>query len=174
MEVRKKIIPLLLYLLPVIGFLFICLGAFLLSVRSFCQCETEWILAYSVITVGFILLLIGIFWSMYFGAKKKVLFHHLARRSMPQPGLVHVNTVDRPDFYPPSYEEAVHSGTHSDSVLDYIITENEGGYNLPPPLYTESSSEVPEEDCGIEVEPPSYETSVHQSSANGDLHISGV
>lgn len=69
-----------------------------------------------------------------------------------------------PDFYPPSYEESQdlesqHRGAHSDHV-----TLEDQSYNIPPPLYTESSLEVIQETDGRLDLPPSYEASLQQQS----------
>lgn len=77
------------------GFLMICLGAFFISSDSIFHCRRNLIVAYSLLPLGFVILLSGIFWSTYRQASENkgvfshVLGRHLAHRDLP------LATVDR-------------------------------------------------------------------------------
>ncbi|XP_029776451.1 transmembrane protein 252 [Suricata suricatta] len=135
------------------GFLMICLGAFFISSASIFNCRGKLILAYTLLPLGFVILLSGIFWSTYRQAREskgvftQVLRQHLAHRALP------LATVDRPDFYPPAYEESL------DAEKQPCPAEGEAS-DVPPPVYTEVDLES-EHAPDIHPEaPPSYEESV--------------
>lgn len=135
------------------GFLMICLGAFFISSDSMFQCGRNLIMAYSLLPLGFVILLSGIFWSTYRQASENkgvfshVLRPHLAQRDMP------LATVDRPDFYPPAYEESL------DAEKQACAAEGEA-LDIPPPLYTETGFELQGENDALPEAPPSYQASV--------------
>ncbi|XP_008143184.1 transmembrane protein 252 [Eptesicus fuscus] len=131
------------------GFLIICLGAFFISSGSTFNCRWNLILAYLLLPLGFVILLSGIFWSTYRQASEsKAMFSHVLRPHLAQ-GAVAPATVDRPDFYPPAYEESLDAGKQTCPAEGEAV-------DVPPPLYTEM-------DLGFEVAsgahreaPPSY------------------
>lgn len=71
----------------------------------------------------------------------------------------------RPDFYPPSYEDSTDPEKPTFPLPDCLLEGESNSYNIPPPLYTESSLEFIEEASSPEQQPPSYEVSVQQQQA---------
>uniref|UniRef100_A0A8D2KUQ2 Transmembrane protein 252 n=1 Tax=Varanus komodoensis TaxID=61221 RepID=A0A8D2KUQ2_VARKO len=147
-----------------IGFAVICLGAFCISTNaSACKCNSLPI-AYFLLPLGFLLLISGIFWSIYHEASRyKGLFFSIIHGN---PRLQqNICTIDRyvPDFYPPSYEDST-DPVKQTFPLPVFPLEREDTYNIPPPLYTESSLEFIEEINPQEQPPPSYEVSVQQQT----------
>ncbi|XP_043920422.1 transmembrane protein 252 [Protopterus annectens] len=162
MEHSKMLFSFLRYSLPVLGFSVICLGAFLVSLGNSCQSNIELMLAYILIIVGFLLVLAGIFWSTFYGIKQKSFTHLMRRqcRQVPRHRTIHINTVDRPSFYPPTYEESITVTTWSMPVS--AIPEDEGLCNIPPPLYSETASVILDETCNREELPPQYDECMQQ------------
>ncbi|XP_012497043.1 PREDICTED: transmembrane protein 252 [Propithecus coquereli] len=147
MQNRTGLIFCLLALLT--GFLMVCLGAALLSSVSITNCRGSLIVAYVLLSLGFVILLSGIFWSSYCQASenKRVFSHalrqHLAREALP------LATVDRPDFYPPAYEESLRAQKQT------CPAEGEASDVSPPP-YTETGLEFQDENEAHPEAPPSY------------------
>nr|XP_033780790.1 transmembrane protein 252 [Geotrypetes seraphini] len=161
---QKYILAVIRFFLLIAGFSLVCLGAFYVSTSSSCDCRTGKVLAYSLLPFGFLLLLTGIFWSTYHEANQKSIFHNIIRQ-IPRSREIHISTIDRPDFYPPSYEESMNQGSQHNSGPSVQATrEEEEAYNIPPPLYTESSLEIVDENNAHEDLPPSYEASVQHLS----------
>ncbi|ELW63107.1 transmembrane protein 252 [Tupaia chinensis] len=135
------------------GFLMICLGAFFISSGSTFNCRGNLVMAYLLLPLGFVILLSGIFWSTYRQASEgKRVFSHVLRQHLVQ-GTLPVVTVDRPDFYPPAYEESL------DAEKQTGVAEGEVS-DGPPPVYTETGLDFEEENDGHPEAPPSYEESV--------------
>ncbi|MBZ3873743.1 Transmembrane protein 252 [Sciurus carolinensis] len=138
------------------GFLMICLGAFFISSDSIFHCQRNLIMAYSLLPLGFVILLSGIFWSTYRQASEnKEVFSHALRRHLAH-GDLPLATVDRPDFYPPAYEESLNAQKHP------CPAEGEA-LDIPPPLYTETGFELQGENDAHPESPPSYQASVATS-----------
>ncbi|CAD7691886.1 unnamed protein product [Nyctereutes procyonoides] len=137
------------------GFLMICLGAFFISSGSIFNCRGNLILAYMLLPLGFVILLSGIFWSTYRQASKsKGVFTHVLRRHLSH-GALPLATVDRPDFYPPAYEESLDAEKQPCPTTEGEVSD------IPPPLYTELGLEFEEDAADAHPEaPPSYEESV--------------
>ncbi|XP_048360338.1 transmembrane protein 252 [Sphaerodactylus townsendi] len=148
-----------------LGFAVICSGAFCISTgSSTCKCNNVPI-EYFLLPLGFLLLISGIFWSTYHEASKhKSLFHRIIQRN-PRFQDSHITTIDRPDFYPPSYEDSTDPGKQTFPLPDCLLEGEMVSYNIPPPLYTESSLQFIEETSSQEQQPPSYEVSVQQQQA---------
>ncbi|XP_003420513.2 transmembrane protein 252 [Loxodonta africana] len=144
---RTSLVPCALTILT--GFLVICLGAFFISSGSSFNCRGNLIMAYLLLPLGFVILLSGIFWSIYRQARKstRMLRQHLAQ------GHLALATVDRPDFYPPAYEESLDADKQ---------TCGAGGAasEIPSPLYTEVDLDVSGEIEAQPEAPPPYEESV--------------
>ncbi|XP_074052638.1 transmembrane protein 252 [Macrotis lagotis] len=135
------------------GFLIICLGSFFISMGSGPNCRGKLILAYCLLPLGFLILLSGIFWSTYQQASPiKGIFHRVLRHHMGQ-GDLQIPTVDRPDFYPPSYEDSI-------DPEKQISLEKKETPSIPPPLYTKSSLEFMDDTDSYGDIPPSYEVSM--------------
>ncbi|XP_051524808.1 transmembrane protein 252-like [Myxocyprinus asiaticus] len=126
-------------------------GVYISSIQG-CLYTLRIFFAYFFIALGFLSLLTGIFWSICHGMKCRMYTEQ--RRRQPD-NRVHVSTVDRPDFYPPSYEE---SQCTSDAHI-----ETSRACEVPlcaaPPLYTQSSSDTVNVDFSHE-EPPTYQQAV--------------
>ncbi|XP_008583415.1 PREDICTED: transmembrane protein 252 [Galeopterus variegatus] len=135
------------------GFLMVCLGALFLSTGSAFNCQGSLIVSYWLLPLGFVILLSGICWSTYHQASESkrmfshVLTQHLAHGALPPA------TVDRPDFYPPAYEESL------DAEKQTCPAEGEAS-DIPPPLYTETDLEFQDENHTHPKAPPSYEESI--------------
>ncbi|KAM5298364.1 transmembrane protein 252 [Ctenodactylus gundi] len=133
-----------------IGFLMICLGAFFISSNSMFQCQKNLILAYLLLPLGFVILLSGIFWSTYHQASKsKGVLGHVLRRHL-APGGLPLATVDRPDFYPPAYEESL------DAEKQICLAQREA-LGIPPPLYSEMDLQHENENVAHPEAPPPYQ-----------------
>ncbi|XP_060092389.1 transmembrane protein 252 [Heteronotia binoei] len=164
-EMPKNLLSFLRLCVLLLGFAVICSGAFCISTgSSACKCNNVPI-AYFLLPLGFFLLISGIFWSTYHEASKhKSLFHRIIQQN-PRFRDSHINTIDRPDFYPPSYEDSTDPEKLTFPLPDGILEGERNSYNIPPPLYTESSLEFIEEANSQEQQPPSYEVSVQQQQA---------
>uniref|UniRef100_A0A4X1W5U3 Transmembrane protein 252 n=1 Tax=Sus scrofa TaxID=9823 RepID=A0A4X1W5U3_PIG len=138
------------------GFLMICLGAYFISTGSMFSCQGNLILAYVLLPLGFVILLSGIFWSTYRQASEsKGVFGRVLRQHRAQ-GAVPLATVDRPDFYPPAYEERL------DAEKQACPAEPEA-LCVPPPPYSETGLIYEDEDDAHPEAPPSYNESVADS-----------
>ncbi|MEE6459261.1 hypothetical protein FKM82_000587 [Ascaphus truei] len=162
MKMTNSVYTVIRFSLLISGFSLVCLGAFHISSSYVCNCGNEMILVYSLLPLGFLLLLAGIFWSTYHEANHKSLFRTMIRRAHNRQD-VHINTVDRPDFYPPSYDSIIRE-IHLHPETNFHIREAEESYNIPPPLYTESTVDIVDETYACEGPPPSYEASVQMPS----------
>ncbi|EHH24150.1 transmembrane protein 252 [Macaca nemestrina] len=135
------------------GFLMVCLGAFFISWDSIFNCQGSLIAAYLLLPLGFVILLSGIFWSNYRqvterkGVLRHVLGQHLAHGALP------LATVDRPDFYPPAYEESL-------EVEKQNCPAEREASGIPPPLYTETGLEFQDGNDSHPEAPPSYRESI--------------
>ncbi|KAG9486753.1 hypothetical protein GDO78_006896 [Eleutherodactylus coqui] len=150
----------------IIGFSLVCLGAFYVSSSYSCNCRSETIVAYTLMPLGFVLLLIGIFWSTYHEANHKSLFQNVIRQIHSQQQ-VHIETVDRPDYYPPSYDSVIRDITQTSNTTCHINMDTRC-FNIPPPLYTETAMEILDETYINEEPPPSYEVSVQTSTSESE------
>lgn len=132
------------------GFLMICLGAFFISSHSIASDERNLVMAYVLLPLGFVILLSGIFWSTYRQANEtkglfsQMLRQHLAPRDLP------LATVDRPDFYPPAYEESL-------GPEKQTYPAGREALDIPPPVYTETALELADENDSHPEAPPSYQ-----------------
>ncbi|XP_040212885.1 transmembrane protein 252 [Rana temporaria] len=169
---KTNVYTILRFLLLVLGFCLVCLGAFFVSSSYSCNCRHETVVAYTLMPLGFLLLLIGIFWSTYHEANHKSLFQNMIRRIHSQQE-VHIETVDRPDFYPPSYETALHHTVLHPNASCHIYV-GEQGFNIPPPLYTETTMDVVDETFLCEDSPPSYEMSVQTRAPDAEVNTERV
>ncbi|XP_030620693.1 transmembrane protein 252-like [Chanos chanos] len=151
---RKHLWPVLRVSLPIVGFGFICGGVYLESLESDIPSTLRFIFMYLLIGCGFFLLLFGIFWSICHRMKSKMYMRHGRR-----PRNIEIYTVDRPNFYPPAYEESQQGMSPVDSV---VVVDNRLQPGLAPPLYTPDSSETLNEDFSHEL-PPTYQEAVLQN-----------
>ncbi|XP_066472605.1 transmembrane protein 252 [Tiliqua scincoides] len=164
----KKLLSLLRLLVLLLGFAIICLGAFCISTGiSACKCN-NFPVAYFLLPTGFIFLLSGIFWcTCHEASKHKSLFQGFIQET-PRLQHNHISTVDRPDFYPPSYEDSTNPEKWTFPLPVCQREPQKDSYSIPPPLYTESSLEFIEEGNPQNQQPPSYEVSVQQQAREQD------
>ncbi|XP_002742936.1 transmembrane protein 252 [Callithrix jacchus] len=135
------------------GFLMVCLGAFFISRSSTFSCQESLIVAYLLLPLGFVILLSGIFWSNYRQVtESKEVFRHVLGQHLAH-GALPLATVDRPDFYPPAYEESLEGEKQS------CPAEREASGNPPPP-YTETGLEFQDGNYSYPEAPPSYRESI--------------
>ncbi|XP_056408158.1 transmembrane protein 252 [Hyla sarda] len=172
MKIRTSVYTVLRFSLLIIGFALVCLGAFYVSSSYSCNCRSETIVAYTLMPLGFVLLLIGIFWSTYYEANHKSLFQNVIRHIHSQQQ-VHIETVDRPDYYPPSYDSVIQDMTQNSTTTCHINMDTIS-FNIPPPLYTESALEIVDETYISEEPPPSYEVSVQATTSRSTAVAEGL
>ncbi|NXN07661.1 TM252 protein, partial [Indicator maculatus] len=146
-----------------LGFSTICLGVLCTATNSSaCRCGNNELVFYCLLALGFFLLVIGIFWSTFHAVLK-----YRGRSSIfmqnPWHRELHVSTIDRPDFYPPSYDDSVdpEKQTFPLPVASTLKEQEVIHMPLPPPPYNESSTEFSSETYERE-QPPPYELSVQQ------------
>ncbi|XP_067087074.1 transmembrane protein 252-like [Osmerus mordax] len=152
MEARKQLCSLARMVLPGLGFGVTCMGAYLTSLEKWNSHILKVILAYILITCGFLMLLTGVFWAICHNMRNKRL---LPNRRHPDTN-VHIYTVDRPSFYPPSYAESQHAFSPR---LPAVTPDEEAPSPLQaPPLYTLSSSDTPDDSFNHDQPPPYSET----------------
>ncbi|CAK6950581.1 transmembrane protein 252-like [Scomber scombrus] len=157
MNVKKHICSLARMVLPGMGFALICMGAYLVSMEN--DPENTWsvIPSYIMIVTGFLVVLVGVFWTLCHSIKSK-----RYQRGRHQQH-IQVYTIERPSSFPPSYEESEGSHVSLDKAPEFVVV-SEGRVhvviNVAPPLYSQDSSEVP--DCTWSWEqPPPYSQVAH-------------
>ncbi|KAM4052773.1 transmembrane protein 252 [Anomaloglossus baeobatrachus] len=171
MKMKASMYTVLRFSFLIVGFCLVCLGAFYVSSSYSCNCRSETIVAYTLMPLGFVLLLIGIFWSTYHEANHKSIFQNVVRRIHSQQQ-VHIETVDRPDYYPPSYDSVILDIAQNSNTSCHINMDTRS-FNIPPPLYTETAMEIVDETYMSEEPPPSYEVSVQASTSESASHSEG-
>ncbi|NWS68615.1 TM252 protein, partial [Crotophaga sulcirostris] len=144
-----------------LGFSIICLGVLCISTRfSTCRCGNKELVVYCLLALGFFFLVTGIFWSTFHEVLK---YRGLRSLFIPNPSHreLRISTIDRPDFYPPSYEDSIDSEKQTFPLPVASTLKQQKVINIPPPLYSESSTEFISE-TNEQEQPPPYETSVWQ------------
>ncbi|XP_040436609.1 transmembrane protein 252 [Falco naumanni] len=143
-----------------LGFSTICLGVLCISTSSYtCRCGNNELVFYCLLTLGFFLILTGIFWSTFHEALKFRRLSSIFIRN-PSHGELHVSTIDRSDFYPPSYEDSTDPEKQTSSLPVASTLKQQEVINIPPPPYSESSAEfISETD---QEQAPLYESSAQQ------------
>uniref|UniRef100_A0A803XQQ8 Transmembrane protein 252 n=1 Tax=Meleagris gallopavo TaxID=9103 RepID=A0A803XQQ8_MELGA len=139
-----------------VSFSIICLGILCIYTgSSACRCGNSKLVAYCLLALGLLLLVTGVFWSMVHEAMKYGALSNIFTRN---PGLteLRVNTIDRPDFYPPSYEDSTDPEKQTFPLPVASAPKEQEVINIPPPLYSESSTESVSETNEPE-QPPPYE-----------------
>ncbi|KFV60358.1 Transmembrane protein 252, partial [Tyto alba] len=137
-----------------LGFSTICLGVLCISTSlPTCRCGNNELVFYCLLALGFFLLVTGIFWSTFHEILKyrglsSIFIQNSSCREL------HVSTVDRPDFYPPSYEDSTDPEKHTSPLLVASTLKQQEVINVPPPPYTESSAEFISETNEQEQPPP--------------------
>ncbi|NXX10353.1 TM252 protein, partial [Podargus strigoides] len=144
-----------------LSFSTICLGVLCVSTSSFtCRCGNKELVVYCLLALGFFLLLTAIFWSTFHEVLKyrglsSIFFQNPSCREL------HVSTIDRPDFYPPSYEDSTDPEKQTSPLPVASTLKQHEVINIPPPPYSENSADFISE-TNEQEQPPPYELSVRQ------------
>ncbi|NXO48601.1 TM252 protein, partial [Aramus guarauna] len=139
-----------------LGFSTICLGVLCVSTSSStCRCGNNELVVYCLLALGFFLLVTGIFWSTFHEVLKyrghcNILTQNSSCREL------RVSTIDRPDFYPPSYEDSTDPEKQTSTLPVASMLKQQEVINIPPPPYSESSAEFISE-INEHEQPPPYE-----------------
>ncbi|XP_066499481.1 transmembrane protein 252-like [Hoplias malabaricus] len=154
MSKKKNLLAAARLVMPTIGLCLICGGAYIKSIQGDDMQMLRDVITFFLIVLGFVLLFIGVLWSLGHGMKNAMV-KWSGRRT--QDNEVHVFTVDRATFYPPSYEESQVRDNVGESVDIWWP-------GVAPPVYSEICCETSNEDFSHE-EPPSYQQAILQSQA---------
>ncbi|NXX52696.1 TM252 protein, partial [Scopus umbretta] len=144
-----------------LGFSTICLGVLCVSTSSStCRCGNNELVFYCLLALGFVLLVTGIFWSTFHEVLK---YRGLSSIFIRNPSCreLRISTTDRPDFYPPSYEDSTDHEKQTSPLPVASILKQQEVINIPPPPYTISNAEFMSE-ANEQEQPPPYELSVRQ------------
>ncbi|KAM6187144.1 LOW QUALITY PROTEIN: transmembrane protein 252 [Sarcoramphus papa] len=144
-----------------LGFSTICLGVLCISTSSStCRCGNNELVVYCLLALGFFLLVTGIFWNTFHEVLK---YRGLSSSFIRNPSCreLRVSTIDRPDLYPPSYEDSTDPQKQTSPLPVASTLKQQEVINIPPPPYSESSTEFISETNDQE-QPPPYELSVQQ------------
>ncbi|XP_015704348.2 transmembrane protein 252 [Coturnix japonica] len=153
---KKVVFSLIRLCVLLLSFSIICLGVLCIYTgSSACKCGNNPLVAYCLLALGLVLLVAGIFWSTVHEAMK---YRVLSSIFVRNPGLaeLRVSTIDRPDFYPPSYEDSTDPEKQTFPLPVASAPKEQEVINIPPPLYSESSTESVSETNEPE-QPPPYE-----------------
>ncbi|KFO72647.1 Transmembrane protein 252, partial [Cuculus canorus] len=137
-----------------LGFSIICLGVLCISTTSStCRFGNNELVFYCLLALGFFLLVTGIFWSTFHEVLKykglsRLFIQNLSHRELC------LSTIDRPDFYPPSYEDSTDPEKQTFPLSVASTPKQQEVINIPPPLYSESSTEFISKTNDQEQPPP--------------------
>ncbi|XP_068994623.1 transmembrane protein 252-like [Embiotoca jacksoni] len=149
MHVKKQLWSLVRMVLPAVGFALTFMGAYLVSQ------QTKYALGdspvYITIVFGLLVMLVWVFWSICHSMKSKM-YQRGGREH------IQVFTVERPSFFPPSYEESQGNQVCPECVV--VVDGVEMVVSLAPPLYNHDSSEAPNCTWSWE-QPPRYSQVEH-------------
>ncbi|XP_065518316.1 transmembrane protein 252 [Lathamus discolor] len=157
-KVAFTFVRLLVFLL---SFSTMCLGVLCISTSSStCRCGNNELVFYCLLALGLFLLVAGIFWSTFHEVLKyRGLSSIFILNTSPRE--LRVSTIDRPDFYPPSYEYSTDPEKQTSPLPVASALKQQGVFSIPPPLYSESRAEFISETNEHE-QPPSYELLAQQ------------
>ncbi|KAM7017952.1 transmembrane protein 252-like [Tautogolabrus adspersus] len=152
MTTKKQLWSVVRMFLPVVGFALTCLGAYLVSLQPESRLLWGVVPAYILMGLGFLAVLGGVFWTVCHSMKSKM----YSRRGGGREQHIQVYTIERPSFFPPSYEESQYSQVTRDTPFEVgVEVDGVDVVILAPPLYSTDSSEAP--DCTWSWErPPRY------------------
>ncbi|KAM9508293.1 LOW QUALITY PROTEIN: transmembrane protein 252 [Guaruba guarouba] len=148
-------------LVLLLSFSTMCLGLLCIStISSTCRCGNNKLVFYCLLALGFFLLVAGIFWSTFHEVLK---YRGLSSMFILNPSVreLHVSTIDRPDFYPPSYEYSTDPEKQTSPLSVASALKQQEVFSIPPPPYSESCAEFISETTEQE-QPPPYELLVQQ------------
>ncbi|KFZ57191.1 Transmembrane protein 252, partial [Podiceps cristatus] len=137
-----------------LSFSIICLGVHCISTSSStCRCGNNELVFYCLLALGFILLVTSIFWSTF---HEVLQYRGLTRTFIRNPSHreLRVSTIDRPDFYPPSYEDSTDPEKQTSPLPVAFTLKQQEDINIPPPPYNQSSAEFISETNEQEQPPP--------------------
>ncbi|NWR37965.1 TM252 protein, partial [Tachuris rubrigastra] len=138
-----------------LSFSTICLGILCISTNSFmCRCGNDKLVFYCLVALGIFLLVTGIFWSTFHEVLKYRALGIIIQNPSHQE--LHVCTIDRHDFYPPSYEDCTDPEKQTSPLAIAFTVKQQEAINVPPPPYSGSSSEFASE-TNEQEQPPPYE-----------------
>uniref|UniRef100_A0A3B3UXU5 Transmembrane protein 252 n=1 Tax=Poecilia latipinna TaxID=48699 RepID=A0A3B3UXU5_9TELE len=149
MDIKKQLLSFARMFLPSVGFVFTCIGAYLVSQQNKPGFDHRMVPVYIMIVFGFLAMLIGVFWSLLF---------------LINPFFLNADLLfSRPNSFPPPYEETQCPFHVSPGSMHEEVVSVDGVpvvLDVAPPLYTQDSSESP--DCRWSWEPPPrYSQVVH-------------
>ncbi|XP_060737449.1 transmembrane protein 252-like [Tachysurus vachellii] len=168
MNTRKHLLSAARLMLPTTGLSLIFAGTYTKSIQSGQLQILIDISSYLFIVLGFVLLVIGVLWTLGHGMKN-VLLKRSIRRS--RDADVQVFTVDRSDVYPPSYEES-QVRNNAVGVVPTVISIPSGMVwpGPAPPVYALTCNESSVEDFSHE-EPPTYQQAVQSQTESQTSHL---
>ncbi|NXO32911.1 TM252 protein, partial [Cisticola juncidis] len=136
-----------------LSFSTICLAVLCTSTSSsVCRCGNSKLVFYCLLALGLCLLVTSVFWSTFHEVLKyRALGIFIRNPSHREP---QVCTIDRPDFYPPSYEDSIDPEKLVSSLPAACTLKQQEFFNIPPPPYSESSAEFVSETNEQEQPPP--------------------
>ncbi|NXF97372.1 TM252 protein, partial [Eubucco bourcierii] len=139
-----------------LGFSTICLGVLCTSTNSStCRCGNNELVFYCLLALGFFLLVTGIFWSTFHEVLKHR-GHNSILMQNPRREELRVSTIDRPEFYPPSYEDSIDPEKQTFPLPVPSVLKEQEVIHIPPPPYSKRSAEFISETYEQE-QPPPYE-----------------
>ncbi|XP_009278224.1 PREDICTED: transmembrane protein 252 [Aptenodytes forsteri] len=169
-KVPKGVFTFIRLFVLLLGFSIICLGFLCVSTSSStCRCGNNELVFYCLLALGFFLLVTGIFWSTFHEVLK---YRGLSSIFIQNPSHreLRISTIDRPDLYPPSYEDSTDPEKQTSPLKQQEVI------NIPPPPYSEGRAEFVSE-TNEQEQPPPYELSVRQlqqqQTADQDLNPGG-
>ncbi|NWV31425.1 TM252 protein, partial [Grantiella picta] len=137
-----------------LSFSTMCLGVLCMSTNSsMCRCGNNKLVFYCLLALGLFLLVTGIFWSTFHEVLKYRALGIFIRN--PSHRELHVCTIDRPDFHPPSYEDSIDPEKLVSPLSVASTLKQQEFINIPPPPYSENSAEFVSE-TNEQEQPPSY------------------
>ncbi|XP_036954220.1 transmembrane protein 252-like [Acanthopagrus latus] len=151
MNVKKQLWSMAHMVVPAVGFVLTCGGAYLVSLQTENGYTWRLIPAYIMIVSGFFAVIVGVFWTICHSMRSKM-YHRGGHEQH-----IQVYTIERQNSYPPSYEESQGGQMCPDSAPEFavVVDEVDVVMSLAPPLYSQDSSEAP--DCTWSWEqPPRY------------------
>ncbi|NXM23461.1 TM252 protein, partial [Oxyruncus cristatus] len=138
-----------------LSFSTICLGVLCISTNSLmCRCGNNELVFCCLVALGLFLLVTGIFWSTFHEVLKYRALGIIIRNPSHQE--LCVCTIDRPDFYPPSYEDCTDSEKQTSPLSIAFTVKQQEAIHVPPSPYSESSTEFIGE-TNEQEQPPPYE-----------------
>ncbi|XP_071281262.1 transmembrane protein 252 [Agelaius tricolor] len=161
----KGLFTLIRLFMLLLSFSTICLGVLCMSMNSsMCRCGNNKLVFYCLLALGLCLLVTAIFWSTFHEVLKYRALGIFIRN--PSHRELHVCTIDRPDFYPPSYEDSIDPEKLVSPLSVASTIKQQEFINIPPPPYSESSAEFVSV-TNEQEQPPPYTLCLEQQQTAG-------